>query len=166
MKIMGLFNKWKKKVEVEPYRISAPVAGKVIDIKDTNDQVFNSEALGKGVGIIASEKQITAPIGGQIVSFFPTKHAVGIKTDKGVELLIHVGIDTVELNGKHFISMKKQGDTVVRGDILLKVDFDAIREAGYDPTVLMVVTNTAQYAQIKCNLGNKSNNDIIIEIEE
>ena len=112
---MGLFNKWKKKVEVEPYRISAPVAGKVIDIKDTNDQVFNSEALGKGVGIIASEKQ---------------------------------------------------GDTVVRGDILLKVDFDAIREAGYDPTVLMVVTNTAQYAQIKCNLGNKSNNDIIIEIEE
>ena len=125
---MGLFNKWKKKVEVEPYRISAPVAGKVIDIKDTNDQVFNSEALGKGVGIIASEKQITAPIGGQIVSFFPTKHAVGIKTDKGVELLIHVGIDTVELNGKHFISMKKQGDTVVRGDILLKVDFDAIRE--------------------------------------
>ena len=154
---MGLFNKWKKKVEVEPYRISAPVAGKVIDIKDTNDQVFNSEA---------SEKQITAPIGGQIVSFFPTKHAVGIKTDKGVELLIHVGIDTVELNGKHFISMKKQGDTVVRGDILLKVDFDAIREAGYDPTVLMVVTNTAQYAQIKCNLGNKSNNDIIIEIEE
>ena len=163
---MGLFNKWKKKVEVEPYRISAPVAGKVIDIKDTNDQVFNSEALGKGVGIIASEKQITAPIGGQIVSFFPTKHAVGIKTDKGVELLIHVGIDTVELNGKHFISMKKQGDSVVRGDILLKVDFDAIREAGYDPTVLMVVTNTAQYAQIKCNLGNKSNNDIIIEIEE
>ena len=116
--------------------------------------------------VLASEKQITAPIGGQIVSFFPTKHAVGIKTDKGVELLIHVGIDTVELNGKHFISMKKQGDTVVRGDILLKVDFDAIREAGYDPTVLMVVTNTAQYAQIKCNLGNKSNNDIIIEIEE
>ena len=80
--------------------------------------------------------------------------------------MIHVGIDTVELNGKHFISMKKQGDTVVRGDILLKVDFDAIREAGYDPTVLVVVTNTAQYAQIKCNLGNKSNNDIIIEIEE
>ena len=80
---MGLFNKWKKKVEVEPYRISAPVAGKVIDIKDTNDQVFNSEALGKGVGIIASEKQITAPIGAHIVSFFPTKHAVGIKTDKG-----------------------------------------------------------------------------------
>ena len=89
---MGLFNKWKKKVEVEPYRISAPVAGKVIDIKDTNDQVFNSEALGKGVGIIASEKQITAPIGGQIVSFFPTKHAVGIKTDKGVELLIPIFI--------------------------------------------------------------------------
>lgn len=163
---MSLFNKWKKKEELYPYSISTPVSGEVVDVKDTNDPVFNIEALGKGVGIHATSNQILAPIGGEIITFFPTKHAIGIKTDNGVEILIHVGVDTVELNGKYFTAKKKQGDKVNRGDVLLEVDFEAIKVAGYDNTVLMVVTNSAQYSKIDLNLGTKQSNDIVIEIKE
>lgn len=163
---MGLFDKWKKKEETNPFKLSAPVAGKVVDIKDTNDPVFNTGCLGNGVGIDAIDSTIVAPIGGEIVSFFPTKHAIGIKTVKGVEVLIHVGIDTVELNGKHFKGLKKQGDKVNRGDALLEVDFAAIKKEGYDPTVLMTVTNTMNYKKVLVNTGEKNINDKVIEIEE
>lgn len=162
---MGLFNRFKKNEELYPFHISTPVKGKVIDIKESEDPIFNSEALGKGVGIIAEEQQIVAPIGGVISTFFPTKHAIGITTDQGVEILIHVGIDTVELNGKFFTALKKQGDSVNRGEALLSVEFDKVKEAGYDATVLMVVTNTANYSDVKVITGHKDLGETVIEIE-
>ena len=110
---MGLFNRNKKQLETQPYSIGAPVKGEVIDIKETKDMVFNTESLGKGVGIIPKSNKIIAPIGGVITTFFPTKHAVGITTDEGIEVLVHIGIDTVELNGKFFTDKKKQGDRCV-----------------------------------------------------
>lgn len=165
---MKLFNKLKKQtnVETKSYSIDAPIKGIVIDIKETNDPLFSEEALGKGVGIIADGNTIVAPISGTISTFFPTKHAIGITSETGVNVLIHVGIDTVELNGKYFEALKKQGDQINRGDELLKIDFGKIEESGYDATVLMVVTNTNDYSEINLSLGKKETLDIVIDIHE
>ena len=99
-------------------------------------------------------------------TFFPTKHAIGITTDDGVDILIHVGIDTVELNGKYFNALKEQGDKVKQGDKLLEVDFDGVKESGYDATVLFVVTNSQEYSSVKSCEGNKTITDTIIEIHK
>ena len=104
-----IFGKFKAK-KVENYNICSPIKGSVIDITKTNDPLFKEEALGKGVGIIAEENTLVSPVNGVIKTFFPTKHAIGITTDDGVDILIHVGIDTVELNGKYFNALKEQGD--------------------------------------------------------
>ena len=97
---------------------------------------------------------------------FPTKHAIGITTDDGVDILIHVGIDTVELNGKYLNALKEQGDKVKQGDKLLEVDFDGVKESGYDATVLFVVTNSQEYSSVKSCEGNKTITDTIIEIHK
>lgn len=166
---MGLLDKIKKQkvtLETQPYNIATPVEGIVIDIRETKDPLFSEESLGKGVGIIAQNKIIVAPANGTISSFFPTKHAIGITTNEGVDILIHVGIDTVELQGEFFKKLKNQGDSVVRGEALLEVDFDSIKARGYDETVMMVVTNSAEYKNINLNLGQKEKLDIVIEIEK
>lgn len=162
---MKVFDRFKKVQEVQTTNIYTPVGGKVIDIKETKDQMFSMEVLGKGVGIIAKEKTIVAPSSGTISTFFPTKHAIGITTDNGVEILIHVGIDTVELNGKYFEALKKQGESINEGDALLNVEFEEIEKAGYDATVMMVITNTANYKNIQIHTGDKEIKDLIIEVE-
>ena len=162
---MNLFKKLSKKAKSGPIQIGCQVAGSVIDIKETNDPMFSTEALGKGVGISASQKKIVAPVSGTITTFFPTNHAVGITSDDGAELLIHVGVDTVELNGKYFTPHKKQGDTVNQGDLLLEADFESIVKEGYDPTVMLVVTNSASYQTIQPTLGTLSHNETVMEIQ-
>ena len=135
---MGLFNRNKKQLETQPYSIGAPVKGEVIDIKETKDMVFNTESLGKGVGIIPKSNKIIAPIGGVITTFFPTKHAVGITTDEGVEVLIHIGIDTVELNGEGFKPLIKQGTKIKAGDPMIEIDRELISSKGYSVTTMVV----------------------------
>lgn len=115
-----IFGKFKAK-KVENYNICSPIKGNVIDITKTNDPLFKEEALGKGVGIIAEENTLVSPVNGVIKTFFPTKHAIGITTDDGVDILIHVGIDTVELNGKYFNALKEQGDKVKQGENFWKL---------------------------------------------
>lgn len=159
-----LFGKLKAKKQ-KNYDIYSPVKGEVIDITKTNDPLFKEEALGKGVGIIAKENILISPVDGKIESFFPTKHAIGIKTKDGIDLLIHVGIDTVELNGKYFTALKKQGDVVKRGEKLLEVDFDGIKASGYDATVLLVIANTQDYTSVTSCEGEKDVMDYIIKIE-
>lgn len=154
-----IFGKFKAK-KVENYNICSPIKGSVIDITKTNDPLFKEEALGKGVGIIAEENTLVSPVNGVIKTFFPTKHAIGITTDDGIDILIHVGIDTVELNGKYFNALKEQGDK------LLEVDFDGVKESGYDATVLFVVTNSQEYSSVKSCEGNKTITDTIIEIQK
>ena len=153
-----IFGKFKAK-KVENYNICSPIKGSVIDITKTNDPLFKEEALGKGVGIIAEENTLVSPVNGVIKTFFPTKHAIGITTDDGIDILIHVGIDTVELNGKYFNALKE-------GDKLLEVDFDGVKESGYDATVLFVVTNSQEYSSVKSCEGNKTITDTIIEIQK
>lgn len=162
---MSLFSRFKKNEELKPYSIDTVVKGNVIDIKETSDPSFSTESLGKGVGITAEDDILTAPIGGVISMLFPTMHAIGITTDQGIEILIHVGVDTVELNGKYFAASVKQGDKVKRGDTLLKVDFDEIKKAGYDATVLMVIANSADFKDIKTKSGYKGLGESVIEIE-
>lgn len=154
-----IFDKFRAKKK-ENFEICSPVKGDVIDVTKTNDPLFKSEGLGKGVGIIAEENTLVSPVNGEIKTFFPTKHAIGITSDDGVDILIHVGIDTVELNGKYFNALKEQGDK------LLEVDFDSIKNEGYDTTVLLVITNTQEYSAVKSCEGNKTVDDTIIEIQK
>lgn len=145
-------------------QIGCPVDGTVVNVKETKDPVFSEETMGKGVGVIPKGNIITSPVSGEIVTFFPTKHAVGIVTENGVEILIHVGIDTVELNGKHFTAKKKQGDKVQKGEALIEADFAGIKAAGYDTTTMVIVTNSADYPNMAIITGEKKANDTVIRI--
>ena len=128
--------------------MTAPVSGELVSLAAVNDRVFASGALGSGLGIVPSSGQVYAPFGGTVVSAFPTGHAFGIKSDDGIEALIHIGIDTVQLDGKGFTAAVQQGQVVQAGDLLATVDLDAVKAAGYDPTTILVITNTAQFAAV------------------
>lgn len=128
--------------------VNGCATGKLVKLSEINDKAFSSGALGNGVGIIADNNLVVSPVDGEVACVFPTKHAFGLKTESGVELLIHIGIDTVELEGKHFTTMVKQGDKVKLGQPLVQVDFDKVKEEGFDPTIIMVVTNTQDYLDV------------------
>ena len=120
--------------------VYAPVEGTAISYTEIKDDVFAAGTLGKGVGIIPAKGEIVAPFDGEITLFFDTKHAIGLTSDAGTELLIHVGINTVELNGQHFTQLKETGAKVKKGEKLLEFDNDAIKAAGYDTTVVVVAS--------------------------
>lgn len=128
--------------------IQAPCKGRVMALSQVKDRAFATGALGKGIAIQPEETIIHAPVNGEIVSLFPTNHAIGIKSEYGIEVLIHIGIDTVELEGKYFTALVKAGDRVKKGDQLIKADFEEIKKAGYDTTVMTVITNTADYLDV------------------
>lgn len=128
--------------------IVAPVSGEKIALSDVNDGAFNSGALGQGLAIVPDNGKVFSPCDGTVTTFFPTGHAIGITSDKGAELLIHVGMNTVALEGKGFTPKVNQGDTVKKGDLLLEVDIDAVKAAGYDITTPVIVTNAEDYADI------------------
>ncbi|MBD5432423.1 MAG: PTS beta-glucoside transporter subunit IIBCA [Lactobacillus sp.] len=145
--------------------IAAPVSGEAESLKDVNDPVFSTEAMGRGAAIVpdATDGTIYAPVSGTISVAYETKHAYGIQSDQGAEVLIHIGIDTVNLKGKHFTSDVKQGDHVEKGQKLGTADINAIVSEGYDPTVMTVITNTASYANVQRIDGeNKQHGDDLI----
>lgn len=125
-----------------------PLAGQVVDLKDVNDPVFSSEAMGKGIAIKPSDNTVYAPADGTISIAFETGHAYGIKTDKGAEILIHIGIDTVSMDGNGFIPKVKADQKVKAGDVLATFEPAKIKEAGLDDTTMIIVTNTAEYAEV------------------
>lgn len=128
--------------------ITAAASGTVVPLSNVPDEVFATEVMGKGIAIAAIKGEVYAPVSGVLTAFFDSKHAYGIKSDDGAEVLIHIGIDTVNLNGEHFTSDKKMGDFVQKGELLGTFKQDAIKAAGYDPTVIMVITNTGDYQNI------------------
>ena len=147
-------------------RIKAPVSGALVRLAEVNDKVFASGALGNGVGIVPSQGQVYAPFAGTVVTAFPTGHAFGIKSPDGVEALIHIGIDTVQLEGKGFAAAVKQGQEVEAGDLLCTVDLDVVKAAGYDPTTIVVVTNTTEFAAVLPAEGHQvGHGDTAIVIE-
>lgn len=129
--------------------IKSPVEGTIIPLKDVNDPTFAQEMLGKGFAVIPENNIVKAPVSGEIVTLFPTKHAVGIKGNDGVEVLIHIGIDTVKLNGQYFETSLKMGDKVKQGDPLVTVDFDSVKKEGYDTATIVVITNTNDYKDVR-----------------
>jgi beta-glucoside PTS system EIICBA component len=146
--------------------VSAPVSGAVVPLAEVKDKVFASGALGKGIGIVPSSGRIYSPFAGTVVTAFPTGHAFGIKSADGVEALIHIGIDTVQLEGKGFSAAVTQGQVVEAGDLLATVDLDVVKAAGYDPTTIVVITNTAQFAAVLPAEGHQlSHGDTAIVIE-
>ena len=133
--------------------MNAPVAGHVISLDETGDPVFASRALGEGVGIQPADSTVVSPVSGVLQTVAETGHAFGIKTDDGVEVLVHVGIDTVKMNGEGFDVKVKANEHVNAGDTLVVVDFDKVKEAGYSTTTLMTVLNTVAFASVTPKTG-------------
>ena len=134
--------------------LTSPVEGKVIALSEVHE-VFSSGMMGKGIAIIPKSSDLVAPEDGEITMIFNTNHALGLKTSNGAEILFHIGIDTVQLGGKYFEAFVKEGDHVNRGQKLISFDIDKIKEAGFDPTVMCIVTNQETY-QIEAQMIEKN----------
>lgn len=128
--------------------IKAPITGTVLPLNQVSDEAFASEAMGKGIAIIPQEGKVYSPVTGKVAMIFGTKHAIGLVSESGVEVLIHVGIDTVKLDGEHFTAHVDSGQEVKQGDLLLEFDMDAIKGAGYSLETPIIITNTAQYLDV------------------
>lgn len=128
--------------------ISSPLSGKILPLSEVKDEAFSQGLLGKGIAIIPSEGKIVSPVDGVLITLFPTGHALGIKSDLGAEILIHVGMDTVKLEGKYFTLKAKQGDVIKKGQVLIEFDINAIKEAGFDIATPVIVTNSDQYLDV------------------
>ncbi len=128
--------------------IVAPVKGEAKALTEIADEAFSSEAMGKGIAIVPSEGKVYAPASGTLTTFFKTGHAMGITTDNGAEVLIHVGMDTVKLDGKGFKQIAKEGDRVKKGDLLLEFDIDFIKGEGYSVDTPIIITNTDEYSDV------------------
>ena len=139
--------------------IKSPIQGEVIPLSQVNDDVFAQELMGKGIAVIPTEGKIFAPMNCKVESLFKTNHAIGLKDASGVELLIHIGIDTVKLDGKHFKSHIKQGDEVKAGELLIEFDKDAIKKEGYDLSTAVIVTNTSDYMDVLGTEKSRVNNE-------
>ncbi len=137
-----------KKEVTEKKTVAAPISGEVKELSEVEDEAFASGALGQGVAILPSEGKLYAPVDGTITTFFPTGHAVGIMGDNGVEILIHVGMDTVKLKGEGFQPKVTQGAKVKKGDLLLEVDLEKVKAAGYSITTPVIITNTDDFADV------------------
>ena len=141
-----LFSNSLEKAVIET--LVAPCDGVVKDITEAEDEVFSSEILGTGIVIIPDEGRIYAPCDGIITSFFSTGHAIGIHSIEGSEILIHIGADTVKLDGKGFEKKKSQGDKVSKGEILLEFDIEMLENEGYSISTPMIITNSDEYTDV------------------
>ncbi|MFS0653893.1 beta-glucoside-specific PTS transporter subunit IIABC [Bacillus sp. 179-C3.3 HS] len=128
--------------------VQSPLEGQLKPLNQVNDATFSNEIMGKGVAIVPAVGRVVAPFNGKVETIFQTKHAIGLKSDQGIELLIHVGIDTVKLGGKYFTSHVQTGDLVKAGDVLVEFDLKGIQEEGFDVTTPVIITNTNDYAQV------------------
>lgn len=139
----------KEVTKLEEETILSPIKGEVKPIEESSDAAFASGALGKGVVILPEEGKVYAPVTGTVTVLFPSLHAIGITSDAGVELLIHIGINTVQLNGEGFTAHIKQGDQIKQGQLLVEFDMNKIKEAGYSLETPVLVTNYADVKEVK-----------------
>lgn len=148
---MGLFDMFKKKdTAVE---LGAHMKGKCVSIREVPDPTFGEEILGKGIAVIPVDGHVYAPADGTISTVFPTGHAVGITTPDGAELLIHIGLDTVELNGEPFEIKVESDQKVKKGDLLIVADLEKIKAAGKDIITPLVICNSDAYANVETFTG-------------
>lgn len=155
-----------EKIQVNKGEILSPIQGKLYPLSDAKDEAFASESLGKGALIQPSNGKVYAPFDGTIVTLFPTKHAIGIVSDDGIEMLIHFGIDTVNLNGQYFTTFIEQGMKVKQGDLLLEADIEKIKAAGYETQVPVIITNSFNYQNIELSSKEDvSYQDVILKVK-
>lgn len=148
-------------------KILTPVTGEIIDLKTVSDPVFSSEAMGKGVAIIPNSSDVYAPLSGEITALYESNHAYGMLTDSGVELLIHIGIDTVSMSGNGFESFVSKGQKVAQGEKLGTFDRDKIKQNGLDSTVMLIVTNTSDYGKMTVTSQSTVNqNETVLIVEK
>lgn len=124
------------------------MTGKVLELSTINDEAFATGAMGKGIAIEPTVGKLVAPADGVVSAVFPTSHAIGISSNDGAELLIHIGMNTVKLKGEHFKVHVKEGNTVKAGDLLIEFDTDAIATKGYDLTTPIIVTNSDDFVDV------------------
>lgn len=136
--------------------VTSPLKGDIIPLKEVKDAAFAAEAMGKGIAIEPAEGKVVAPFDGTIITLFPKKHAMGLLSDEGVEILIHVGLNTVKLNGKHFEAFVKEGDRITKGQLLLTFDLQKIRAEGYVTQTPVIITNTDSYAEVSTATNQRS----------
>ncbi|UFJ40567.1 PTS glucose transporter subunit IIA [Brevibacillus humidisoli] len=138
-----------KKKNHRQVALLAPLSGQVIALEQVPDPVFSQKMAGDGVAIVPTEGKLVAPIDGKVVSLLQTGHAVGLASEDGLEILLHIGIDTVKLNGKGFTPKVQIGDRVAAGEVLIQFDLEAIKEAGFSLITPVVITNEQQVVSDK-----------------
>jgi glucose-specific phosphotransferase system IIA component len=131
-----------KEAAVPDHHLYMPVTGKLIELSDVNDQVFSSKMMGEGFAVNPADGNIMSPVSGKVISIFETKHAMGIKMANGLDVLVHLGIDTVELKGSPFEVYVKEGQTIKGGEKLAKMDLNQLESAKKENTVIVVFTNS------------------------
>lgn len=142
--------------------LKAPFKGEIVDITKVDDQVFSTKMLGDGIAIIPTSNQALAPCDGKITNIFPTNHAFGIETKEGLEILVHIGLDTVELKGEGFKRLIEEGTIVKAGDAVIEVDLEVIKSNNKDTITPLVITNMDKVKEIK---KDYSNLDEVISLE-
>ena len=162
-----MFNFFKKN-EKEYYDvIGAPLKGEAVPSAEVNDPTFGEEMLGKGMAIKPSEGKVYAPFDGEVAMVFDTKLAVSLVSEKGTEVLIHVGLDTVMLKGEHYTAHVESGSVVKKGDLLLEFDMEAIKAAGYEVITPIVVCNSDDYADVVRTTGAQVEpGDTVMELDK
>lgn len=146
---MALFKFLQKdKIVFKDTDIVALGSGKMISPKEINDSLFAEEMMGQTIGFILSDGEVVAPANGTLEVMFPTGHAFALRMNDNTGLLVHIGIDTVNLKGKGFKVLKKQGDKVKAGEPIVKVDLNVVKDAGYDPTTMLIVTEPSDEGKI------------------
>jgi PTS system, glucose subfamily, IIA component len=146
--------------------ITAPVAGTVKPISSLSDETFSTDMLGRGIAVEPTKGRIVAPADGTVSQMFETGHALSMVTDSGAELLIHIGIDTVKLKGKHFTKKKSTGDAVKAGDVLIEFDAGAIASEGYETVIVIVVLNPGEFGDVRFESGTVQEGDPLIRLEQ
>jgi len=159
----ALFQKFKK----QPITIASPMDGTVIPMEEIPDEAFNSGVLGKCLAIEPSDGKVYAPADGVVESTFATKHAMNLVLDNGAEILIHMGLETVELKGKHFSVYKKDGEKIKQGDLLAEMHLEGVKEEGYSLLTPVVLCNTSAFSQVQMT-GKKLviHGDMLMELKK
>lgn len=160
-----MFNFFKKEnKDNKTVEIMSPVVGKCFNITEIPDEAFSSKMLGEGVGFESSEGVLYAPIYGEVLQIFPTKHALVIKTEEGLEILLHIGIETVNMKGEGFEAFVKKGDVVKTGDKLVTFDPQLIKKKAKSTIGPIVITNTNMIESVKFTYGNVDKNTVVAKI--
>ena len=146
--------------------IVSPVDGEIIELENVLDDVFSSGVMGDGFGVIPTSKNFYSPVSGKVENAYKTGHAYTIVSDDGLDVLIHIGIDTVELEGEYFDSKISSGECLKKGDIIAYADIDKIMEKGFDPVCVVVVTNSDKLHNVDIKYGQCYSGDTVMEYEQ